>query len=107
MRCANTDCPNICAEGYKYCMDCYNKWKENNPTAKTTPPIPKKWHDDAIVDQLMKMNSNLYNIGILLEGLVKSVQNLPTPPGTYKGMNRAKPGIDSDEGMVELADEQD
>lgn len=72
MKCKNETCNNETREGYTYCPECYNKWKTN--TARTPDKEPKKtqWHDDPIVDQLMKINSNLKNIAETLKELKKN-----------------------------------
>jgi hypothetical protein len=65
MKCKNEECNNDVREGYTYCMPCYERWK-----AKSSPaPNPAKsgWHDDPVVDQLMKINANLGRIAQELE----------------------------------------
>jgi hypothetical protein len=68
MKCFNEFCTNETKEGYKYCVNCAEKWK-----SKTK--IDGKWNDDPIIDNLMKINSNLGQINITLrEMCVKKVK---------------------------------
>lgn len=60
--CVNETCDNEVREGFKYCLDCYNKWKQENPETKKG-----QWHDDPVVDQLMKMNANMGKVVRVLE----------------------------------------
>ncbi len=60
MTCENEDCNNTTTEGYKYCQDCYKKWKQSNLDKGA-------WHDNETIDQLMKINSNLGKIARTLE----------------------------------------
>ncbi len=66
MTCTNEDCKKETNEGYKYCMDCYNKWKENQP-AEEDPYKSKPWAEDPVVDALLKINNNLGKIVRALE----------------------------------------
>jgi hypothetical protein len=54
MTCENKGCDNETREGYKFCYDCY---KRHEATSSG-----KQWHEDPIVDQLMKINANLGNL---------------------------------------------
>lgn len=71
MICANKECKNEVNEGYKYCSSCYTKWMQQKSAGEPAPPDRTKksgsWHDDPIVDALLKINSNLASIKLLLE----------------------------------------
>lgn len=71
--CKKEGCPLQVADNYEYC---YNHFKEQHmsdtpqgqtETMQRTPP--KQWHDDPVVDQLMKINHNLGKIATYLEAM--------------------------------------
>jgi len=65
------DCRNKCGreanEGYNYCVDCAKKWKNEKTLDLDAPRTVKKWNEDPLVDQLMKMNANLGRLVEVLE----------------------------------------
>lgn len=72
MKCANKDCENGVREGYKYCADCYAKWKDSNPFKKSN-----EWSDNPTVDMMMKINANLGNIALTLDKIYGVLDDMP------------------------------
>jgi hypothetical protein len=66
MKCTTYECENETAPGYKYCNKCYVEWLKNKSQGEPAPPdrktTNKPWHEDPIVDALLKINANLGNI---------------------------------------------
>lgn len=95
-KCATNECLNTVKEGYKYCPDCYARWKAKQPTAPTPSPsavVPRdttKWHDDPLIDVLLKMNSNLGNIAQELKTMKRTKETFydeDLEPERVWGMN--------------------
>lgn len=78
--CATQDCPMMPPQGYKYCLECYGKWKAGQAQAASTstasPTLPgssgRPWHEKPEVDALLKINSNLGRIVTLLERIAEA-----------------------------------
>lgn len=69
MKCFNQFCKNECNEGYKYCSECYEKWKLNNVKKDSTFEAAAKWDENPLIDVLLKINANLGNIALALKKL--------------------------------------
>ena len=79
--CATETCNNETIAAFKYCMECYQKWKETQPTQQQTKPnTGSLWDTNPIVDQLMKINANL---GIIARHInIQDIQQIKTSKKT-------------------------
>lgn len=70
--CGKANCTNQIKDKYTYCYEHYVPGTGTKPV--TTIKAPGQWHDDPVVDQLMKINNNLKRIGDLLGGTKKEME---------------------------------
>lgn len=54
------NCEKEIQDNYTYCLSCMTEWKQKNTT--TTTKNVGSWHDDPMIDVLMKINANLGKI---------------------------------------------
>lgn len=75
MKCKNQDCDREATEGFPYCRECYTKWtqtKAQSPSEKAKAT----WHEDPIVDALLKINSNMSGVKTELQAISKALEVL-------------------------------
>ena len=63
MKCKTEKCKKETNEGYDYCMECYKTWKDGQVDEFKS----KAWHDDPVVDILMKINNNLSKLVVAMQ----------------------------------------
>jgi len=98
MKCLTQDCLSECNENYKYCSDCYARWKSKQGTGQSVPVTgqgPVQWHADPVADQLMKLNANLGKLVIELRLVGFHLQELKG--GEKKFMHRTKDDMGDDD----------
>jgi hypothetical protein len=72
-QCKEQSCEATIEDKFEYC---FKHYKQAVPTVseKKTPAVVA-WHDDPVVDQLMKLNNNMKRLADALEGVHKELRD--------------------------------
>jgi hypothetical protein len=71
------NCGTDIGDKYKYCMDCVKAYGKRDEPTPHEPKGGAMWHEDATVDALLKMNSNLGTIAKELREIAEILRERP------------------------------